>query len=373
MPMSIGTVETSHYRFPDDEPGLRLDCGAYLAPITLAYETYGRLNAAGDNAVLIAHGFTADAHAAGVDPKSGKVGWWSDMIGPGRAFDTDRYFVVASNVIGGCSGSTGPSSVDPKSGRPYACGFPMVTIRDMVEAQYRLLTALGVTTLATVSGASMGGHQALQWIVSYPGYVRSAIPIACSARLSAQNLAMSEVSRQAVLSDPDWRGGNYYGVSNPSRGLALARMAAHLTYISGRYLESEFDHRPIDDTGGYRYRIGGEFAVQEYLREEGERFVNRFDANSFLYLLQAMEYFDLTASGRTLVQAFADVRSAVLLLSFSSDWLFPVPQLAELADGLRGVGADVEHVTVETDHGHDAFLTDWLKISPIIADFLARQ
>jgi homoserine O-acetyltransferase len=241
----------------------------------------------------------------------------------------------------------------------------------MVDAQYLLLKSLGVTSLATISGASMGGMQALQWMVSYPEFVRSTIPIACSARMSAMNLAVSEISRAAIVSDPEWKDGNYYGQGFPSKGLALARMATHLTYVSSEFLEHEFGQQPWD-TGDYSYRIGGEFKVQEYLRLEGEQFVERFDANSFLYLSQAMEYFDLARKAGSLVAAFSAVKSDVLLLSFSSDWLFPVPQLSEIEMALKTVGVDVRHVTVQTSLGHDAFLTDWRKVSPIVRDFLSR-
>jgi homoserine O-acetyltransferase len=368
--MSVDTVATKFLTFAAEPPGFELESGRSLSPVTIAYETYGKLNEAGDNAILILHGFTADAHAAGIQAGTGKLGWWDDMIGPGKAFDTRRFFVVSQNVIGGCGGSTGPSSVDPATGRPYALGFPVVTIRDMVNAQYRLLTTLGVTSLAAVSGASMGGHQALQWLASYPKFVRTAIPIACSARLSAQSLALYEVARQAIMTDPDWLGGDYYGKAIPARGLAVARMGAHLTYVSEENLESDFGRRTVEGAG-YSYTIGGEFAVQAHLREEGDRFVKRFDANSYLYLSQAMEYFDLTRPTGSLTAAFESVRGRVLLLSFSSDWLFPAAQLAELEMVLRSVGASADHITIDTPFGHDAFLTDWRKISHLIAGFLA--
>lgn len=363
-------VKTQFHTFAGESDPFRLECGRSLSSVTLAYETYGRLNGAGDNAVLIVHGFTAGAHAAGIDEETGNVGWWNDMIGPGKTFDTDRYFVVSSNVLGGCCGSTGPASADPATGAPYGSAFPVVTIGDMVEAQFVLLRHLGVTSLATVSGASMGGQQALQWMAAHPDFVRSAIPIACSARLSAMALALSEVSRRAIVADPAWLGGNYYGKAFPIAGLSLARMAAHLTYISPEYLEAEFGRSPGANKA-YTYSLGGEFDVQEYLRAEGDAFVARFDPNSFLYLSQAIEYFDLTRTTGSLVNAFQRVRSRVLLLSFSSDWLFTVEQTNELEAGLREAGSDVAHVTVQTPYGHDAFLTDWQTISPSIKSFLA--
>jgi homoserine O-acetyltransferase len=247
-----------------------------------------------------------------------------------------------------------------------------VTIRDMVAAQYALVCALGVKSLASISGASMGGQQALQWIVDHPDFVRSAIPIACSARLSAMGLAISDLCRRAILEDPDWNNGNYYGRSTPKGGLAVARMMAHLTYISAAFLDVEFGRRPwINDNYVYKYELGSEFAVQHYLQDEGERFITRFDANSFLYLSQAIEYFDLTRGKRSLAAAFERVRSSVLLISFRTDWLFPVAHLRELETALREARVDVNHITVETSFGHDAFLTDWRKISPLVSEFLS--
>lgn len=363
-------VKTQSFTFAEAPELFRLECGRSLSPVTLAYETYGELNEEGDNAILIAHGFTGDAHAAGVSEESGRLGWWDLMIGPGKAFDTTRYFVVSSNVLGGCAGSTGPSSFNPSTGKPYGSAFPPVTTGDMVESQRILLKSLGVTSLASVSGSSMGGQQALQWMVTYPEFVRSAIPIACSARLSALALALCEVSRSAVTSDPEWRGGHYYGGSNPGRGLALARMAAHLTYVSEEHLEEEFG-RALDP--GCCDTMRGEFRVQSYLRAEGENFVKRFDANSFLYLSQAIEHFDLSKNAGSLAAAFTHVRSRVLLLSFTTDWLFPPTQLQELEMALREAGADVRHVTIDTSLGHDAFLTDTKDITPLISEFLARD
>ncbi|HEY3333076.1 MAG TPA: homoserine O-acetyltransferase [Capsulimonadaceae bacterium] len=357
-------VETQLYTFADTDAPFTLESGHVLSPVTLAYETYGTLNPAGDNALLIVHGFTADAHAAGVHADTGKVGWWDDMIGPGKAFDTDRFFVVSSNCIGGCKGSTGPSSVDPATSKPYGSKFPVITIRDMVDAQYRLLVHLGVKSLASVTGASMGGMQALQWLVSYPEFVRTAIPIACAARLSAMSLAMAEVSRAAILSDADWNGGDYYGKSFPAKGLALARMAAHLTYVSAEHLEAEFGRRPID-------AYAGTFGVQCELQDEGGRFVGRFDPNSFLCLSAAIENFDLAKSYGSLQAAFAPVKARVLLLSFSTDWLFPTRQLVELHESLASVGVTSQHIDIETPLGHDAFLTDWPKIHAPIVRFLA--
>ncbi len=361
--------ETKYYTFANPPDLFQLESGRQLSSVTLAYETYGILNRAGDNAILILHGFTADAHAAGVHRETGRVGWWDDMIGPGKAFDTDKYFVVCSNVLGGCSGSTGPSSMNPETGSPYGSTFPVVTIGDMVNGQYLLLRSLGVESLASVSGASMGGQQALQWMAAYPDFVRSAVPIACSARLSALGLALMEVSRQAILNDPDWLDGAYYGKAFPVKGLSLARMAAHLTYVSSEFLDLEFGRKPWTDDK-YRYKLGGEFDVQKYLRDEGQTFCSRFDPNSFLYLSQAIEYFDFGKETGSLASAFKRCKSQVLLISFRTDWLFPVAHLRELQVALHEAGKNASHITVETTNGHDAFLTDWKKISLLISEFL---
>jgi homoserine O-acetyltransferase len=363
-------VETQYFTIAKYPDSFVLESGRTISPVTLAYESYGVLNGAGDNAILIAQGFTASAHAAGIDRRTGQVGWWDQMIGPGKAFDTDLFFVISINVLGGCSGSTGPASMNPETRRPFGKTFPVVTIFDMVSAQYELLKALGVNSLASVSGASMGGQQVLQWLVTYPDFVRSAIPIACSARLSAMGLAICEVSRTAIISDPDWHDGDYYGKTLPARGLALARMAAQLTYISGDFLDTEFGRNhavPRKSTQS----IGSEFAVQQYLQDEGQAFVKRFDANSFLYLSQAIEHFDLTKGLNCLSDAFAAVTSRVMLISFTTDWLFPVSHVHEVAIAMRDQNVDVSHVTVQTTFGHDAFLTDWQKISPIISEFLS--
>jgi len=367
---SIGLVETQYYVFPQEAGEFRLSSGQILPEVTLAYETYGRLNHAGDNAILILTGFSADAHAAGRskgDPE--RIGWWDSMIGPAKAFDTNRYFVICSNVLGGCYGSTGPSSLDPATGTPYASRFPTITMQDIINAQHKLICWLGVKSLAAVSGASMGGMQALQWLVSYPDMVRGAIPIACSAKLTALALGINEVCRAAILADPDWRGGEYYGKSKPKSGLAVARMAAHLTYVSAVYLESEFGRRRIENSGESSRDLGT-FDIQGYLRDEGERFSKRFDANTFLTLFQAIEQFDLNVHEGGLEGAFAATTGRVFLLSFSTDWLFPPYQIAEIEEALRQVGAPVSHISVETPFGHDAFLTDWTKIDPLVRAFL---
>jgi homoserine O-acetyltransferase len=291
------------------------------------------------------------------------------MIGPGKAFDTDRFFVVCSNVLGGCSGSTGPTSINPQTGLPYGTSFPIISIGDIVAAQYKLLRALGVNSLAAVSGASMGGQQALQWLISYPDFVRSAVPIACAASLSALGLGLMEVSREAIMSDPEWRSGDYIGQSFPENGLRLARMIAHLSYVSSQFLDVEFGRRLAEDSAKSE-ALEAKFAIQKYLRDEGDHFIKRFDPNTFLYLSQAIEHFDLTQNVPSLAAAFERVKGRVLLLSFRTDLLFPVSGLRELETSLRDAKVDVDHITVETSFGHDAFLTDWMKISPLIAEFL---
>jgi homoserine O-acetyltransferase len=363
-------VETKYASIAEPTDEFVLACGKSIPHVAIAYETYGELNEAADNAVLICTGFTGDAHAAGEDRQTGRIGWWDDMIGCGKPFDTRRFFVVCTNVLGGCSGSTGPSSINPLTDSPYGCDFPALTIRDLVNAQHRLLTGLGVTSLVTVTGASMGGQQSLQWLISYPEFVRSAIPIACTLHLSAFGLAMCEVSRQAIVTDPDWRGGNYYGTPGPVKGLAVARMAAHLTYVGGDYLEEKYGRERLEEK---KCSIpGGEFAVQSVLHEECAKFVQRFDANSYLYLSHAIESFDLTREIETL-NTSARYSGSILLLSFSTDILFPAGQVEELGYVLQDIGAAVQHITVETTHGHDAFITEPQKIGPLIATFLCGQ
>jgi homoserine O-acetyltransferase len=355
-------VETKFFTLAREGSPFVLTSGLALEEAVIAYETYGELNSSGDNAVLICHGFTADAHAAGLlSPEGDRPGWWSDMIGAEKAFDTNRYFVISSNSLGGCKGSTGPSSINPKNGRPYGASFPDVSIEDMVCAQNRLLESLGVTRLACVTGASMGGQQALQWLVSHPEFVKTAIPIACSARLDAQGLAVSEISRRAIVTDPEWRNGDYYGHSGPLSGLAVARMAAHLTYISPQYLHA---------VHGRKRDKNGNLKVQSMMIDEGRNFIKRFDANSFLTLASAIDRFDLTNGDGSLEGVFASVGAEVLLVSFSTDVLFPSAGLVELEAAMKRDGVNVRHVQIETIYGHDAFLTDWRALSELVKDFL---
>ena len=366
---SVGIVETKSFTF--DGP-LELECGRTLGPVTLAYETYGTLNAEKDNAILIVHALSGDAHAAGYhSPEDRKPGWWDIMIGPGKAFDTDRYFVICSNIIGGCKGSTGPSSINPETGERYALSFPMITIEDMVEAQRHLIDHLGIERLYAVAGGSMGGMQVLEWAARYPEYVARAIPIATTASLSAQAIALNEVGRQAILSDPEWRGGEYYDVSTPHRGLALARMIGHITYLSEASMHEKFARR-LQDRADYSYDFATDFEVESYLKYQGDSFVKRFDANSYLYITKAMDYFDLARTHGTLEKAFEGSDADFLVISFSSDWLFPTEQSRDIIRALRRNNLNVISADVKTDYGHDAFLLEADQIGWLITHFLSN-
>jgi homoserine O-acetyltransferase len=366
---SVGVVTIQYLTFAQPPDALTLECGRELGPITLAYETYGELNARRDNAILILHAFSGDAHAAGYHAGEEKPGWWDIMVGPGKAFDTTRYFVICSNVIGGCKGSTGPSSTNPETGRPYGLSFPVVTIRDMVEAQRHLIDHLGIEKLLCVTGGSMGGMQALQWAISYPDRVALAIPIATTARSSAQQVAFDEVGRQAIESDPEWMQGDYYGKAIPHRGLALARMVAHITFLSDASMRQKFGRR-LQDKAEYGFDFVTDFEVESYLRHKGDSFVKRFDANSYLYLTKAMDYFDLSQGNGSVRAAFAGVRARFLVISFSSDWLYPSYQSKEIVSALRQNNAEVVYSELQTDAGHDAFLLESDTLGRLISSFL---
>lgn len=345
-------------RFGPDRP-LQMDCGVRLDQWQIAYQTYGALNSARSNAVLVCHALTGDQHVANSNPVTGKPGWWEVLIGPGCPIDTDRFFVICANVIGGCLGSTGPASIDPATGQPYGLGFPLVTIRDMVRAQAALVDHLGIDTLFAVVGGSMGGMQVLQWASSYPERVFAAVPLATGARHSAQNIAFHEVGRQAVMADPDWRGGRYFELGvRPSKGLAVARMGAHITYLSEAALHRKFG-RNLQDRDARTFSFDADFQVESYLRHQGSIFVERFDANAYLYLTRAMDYFDLAADhGGVLAKAFKGTRTRFCVCSFSSDWLFPTPESRAVVHALNAAGASVSFVELESDKGHDAFLLD---------------
>jgi homoserine O-acetyltransferase len=369
---SVGIVETKYLTFAAPPNEMTLECGRTLGPITLAYETYGELNDARDNAILVVHALSGDAHAAGYHhPRDKHPGWWDIMIGAGRALDTRKYFIICSNIVGGCQGSTGPSSIDPRTGRPYGLSFPMVTIRDWVDTQKVLIDHLGITRLLCVMGGSTGGMQVLQWAVSYPDMVRLAIPIATTSRLSPQAIAFNEVGRMAIQSDPNWRDGDYYGKTLPRRGLAIARMIGHITYLSDRSMHQKFG-RKLQDKSAYGYNFRTDFQVESYLRYKGDHFVNRFDANSYLYITKAMDYFDLTQANGNLEGAFAGVKAKFLIISFSSDWLFPTYMSKETASALRRAHAYVISTEIQTDYGHDAFLLESDQLSSLISNFLSQ-
>ncbi|MGZ4908809.1 MAG: homoserine O-acetyltransferase MetX [Halobacteriota archaeon] len=341
-------------------PALELDCGRTLAPVTVAYETYGQLNAARDNAILLLHALSGSAHAGFTDDK-GEPGWWHDFIGSGKALDTDEYFVICSNVIGGCSGSTGPGSINPETGRPYGLSFPVITVADMVRAQQRLIAHLGIETLASVIGGSLGGMQALQWAVDYPNLIRSAVVLAAAKRLSAQAIAFDEVGRQAIMSDPYWNNGDYYSRTPPRAGLALARMIGHITYLSEEAMHEKFG-RALKGIDGYQYGFSEDFEVESYLHYKGNKFVDRFDANSYLYITKAMDYFDLPD--------ISPITAKLLIISFSSDWLFPPVQQRALVRSLRRRSKDVTYCEVQSWHGHDAFLLAVEPLTELIPGFL---
>src|SRR5919201_6822546 len=357
-------------RFGPDQP-LKLDAGVELAPFQVAYQTYGTLNSARSNAVLICHALTGDQHAANVHPVTGKNGWWETMVGPGKPIDTDRYFVICPNVVGACMGTTGPGSINGKTGRPYGLEFPVVTIRDMVRAQAMLLDHLGIETLFAVAGGSMGAMQVLQWAVTYPQRVFAALPIAGATRHSAQNIAFHEVGRQAVMADPEWRGGRYLAeATNPRRGLAVARMAAHITYLSDAALHRKFGRR-FQDRAMPTFSFDADFEVESYLRHQGSSFVERFDANSYLYLTRAMDYFDIAADhGGVLAEAFRGTKTRFCVVSFTSDWLFPTVESRALVHALNASSARVSFAEIETDRGHDAFLLDEPELFAIVRGFL---
>jgi homoserine O-acetyltransferase len=358
------------FTFGPSQP-LALDSKRALSPFTVAYMTYGELNAHKSNAVLVCHALSLDQFAASQHPLTGKSGWWDVLIGPGKPIDTDRFFVICPNVIGGCMGSTGPADIDPGTGEPYGLNFPLVTIDDMVRAQAMLLDVLGIDEILCVVGGSMGGMQVLEWASSYADRVVSAIPIATAARHSAQNIAFHEVGRQAIIADPDWKGGTYqrYG-TRPAKGLAVARMAAHITYLSEAALQRKFG-RALQNREAISFGFGPDFQIESYLHHQGMTFVDRFDANSYLYITRAMDYFDLAADhDGSLAEAFRGTKTRFCIISFTSDWLFPTAENKRIAHALNAVAANVSFVEIETDRGHDAFLLDEPEMFATVRGFL---
>lgn len=365
---SVGIVETKYFDYPE----LKLEGGEKLQPIRLAYETYGQLNSDKSNAILIFHSLSGDAHVAGKHSKSDKKpGWWDKMIGPGKAFDTKKYFVLCINTLGGCQGSTGPSSVNPKTKKPYGLTFPQFTIKDMVKAQIPLLDHLGIKSVLATTGGSMGGMLAVQFSVSYPDRVRNVIPIATSPRTSAQNIAFNEVGRRAIIHDPNWNKGDYYGKTPPNDGLAIARMIGHITYLSDESMRKKFGRRVRGDKAFETKFSDPQFEVESYLRHKGVTFTERFDANTYLYITKAIDLFNLDdEGGGSLLQALARCRSRFLIIYFKSDWLFPEYQTLELVDALKDNAANVSYRVIDSTYGHDAFLLEVDELTKTITNFL---
>jgi homoserine O-acetyltransferase len=359
-------VETQAVSFES----LALDCGETLAPVEVAFQTYGAPNEDKSNAVLILHAFTGDAHAAGISRKSGKPGWWDSMIGPGKAFDTDKYWIVCSNVLGGCAGTTGPSSTNPETGKPYAMEFPVITIADMVRLQKMLVDWLGIPKLLGVAGGSMGAMQSLQWAVDYPEMVAASMPIAGTWRHSAQQIAFNEVGRHAIMGDPGWKNGEYYGTVGPTHGLSVARMIGHITYMSDESMREKFG-RQLREKERFGYDFNIDFEVESYLRYRGNQFVGRFDANSYLYITKALDYFDVSNGRESLAAALEKTTARFLLISFTSDWLYPSYQSKEIVAALRSRNRDVSYVELPSNYGHDAFLVEVGEQTEVVRGFLA--
>ncbi|GIM89638.1 homoserine O-acetyltransferase MetX [Paractinoplanes toevensis] len=387
MAGSVGSVDT---RFLDLPAPLALDCGRELRSVRVAYETYGTLSPERDNVILVCHALSGDAHAAGLsstpaeagtrdgfaaesrDGAAGKaLGWWDGMIGPGKAFDTDHFYVVSTNLLGGCRGTTGPSSINPETGRPYGSDFPVVTVADMVRCERAFLDVLGIERLAAVAGGSLGGMQALQWAVSYPDQVDAIVVIASTHGLHPQGVAWNSIARESIMRDPAWQDGHYYGTgSTPDAGMGVARMVGHITYLSGPALEDRFARR-LQFADDIRYTLREpEFEVESYLRYQANSFVKRFDANTYLYLSRALTYFDVARGHKSLAEAFAEVEARTLLIAFSSDWLYPPAASAEIEEALREAGKPVEYHLIDAPYGHDCFLLEEARQTPIVRRFL---
>lgn len=367
-------VEKQYFTFAEPPNRMVLENGSELGPVTIAYETFGTLSPKKDNAVLIAHAFSGDSHAAGYyadDEERLKPGWWDSVVGPGKGIDTNKYFVICSNILGSCKGSTGPASINPETGAPYGLEFPMVTIGDMVKAQKLLMAHLGITQLHSVIGGSVGGMQVLEWCIRYPEMVRSAVPLATTMRHSAMAIAFNEIARQAILADPNWNRGNYYTATPPHTGLAVARMVGHVTYLSDEAMRRKFGRR-LQDREDFSYGMDIDFEVENYLRYQGSKFVRRFDANSLLYITKASDYFDLTSGTAkgSAERAFSRSNAKFLVISYTSDWLYPTYQSRELVKTLKRAGRDVSFCEIEADAGHDAFLIDDERLRNLLKGFL---
>jgi len=362
---SVGIVRTEYFSFN----GITLESGEKFGPLTLAYETYGALNEKKSNAILILHALSGDAHAAGIHEGQNNPGWWDSMIGPGKAFDTDKYFVICSNVLGGCKGSSGPSSINPKTNRPYALDFPLISIGDMVNTQKQLIDFLGIEKLLTVVGGSMGGMQALSWLVKYPKKIRSIIPIATAIKHSPQQIAFNEVGRQAIMADENWKNGNYYEGPLPAKGLAVARMIGHITYMSDISMAEKFGRQKKNNAQPFKFTA--DFEVEGYLRYRGDNFVKRFDANTYLYITKALDNFD-ASKGRPFHEVLEGVEAKALVIAFKSDWLYPAYQSKEIAKACKLSGIDATYCEVDSTYGHDAFLLEIEEETHLISHFLKK-
>lgn len=370
---SVGLVERQYLTIRDEDDPIVLDNRQTLPEVTVCYETYGTLNASGDNAILVCHGLTGSSHAAGrYQPDSKYAGYWDPLIGPGKVFDTDRFFVVAPNILGGCRGTTGPASTNPATGRPYGLDFPIVTVRDMVRVQRRLIDALGVKHLRMVVGGSMGGMQALEWGVTYPGMTDAIAPIASCARSTAQGIAFNECMRRAIMLDPNWRKGEYYDGDAPSGGLALARMIGTITYLSDPIMQTMFGRKGAMEQSSIEHDLHARFDVERYLHDEGEKLVRRFDANSYLYISRAIDLHDISRGYGSLDAAYRRIQSRVLLIGIRSDILFYPHHIAEMDERLRAIGIDSHYWEMDSEYGHDAFLVEQEKMIPTLTDFVAR-
>ena len=362
---SVGTVKTQTFTFDS----FKLESGEKFGPVILAYETYGVLNKDKSNAILITHALSGDAHAAGVHEGQDNPGWWDEFIGPAKAFDTDKYFVICSNILGGCKGSTGPGSINPKTAKPYALDFPLITINDIVNAQKRLVDHLGIEKLLSVVGGSMGGQQALSWLVNYPQNLRSVVPIATTIKHSPQQIAFNEVGRQAIMADAHWKSGNYYEGPVPSKGLAVARMIGHITYMSDTSMAEKFGRTKKDV--GETFKFTADFEVEGYLRYRGDNFVKRFDANSYLYITKAMDNFD-ASGGRRFEEVLEGTKVKVLVISFKSDWLYPGYQSKEIVKACKLAGVETTYCEIASTYGHDAFLLEVEEETHLIKHFLKK-
>jgi homoserine O-acetyltransferase len=372
--LSIGLVEKKLYSFADPLDEMILESGASLGPVTIAYELYGNLNSSRSNVILVDHALSGDSHAAGYYHKDDtKPGWWEIMIGPGKGIDTNKYFVICSNILGSCMGSTGPSSINPKTNNPYGLSFPVVTIGDMVKAQKALMDHLGINTILSIIGGSIGGMQVLEWCVRYPEMVVSAIPLATTMKHSALSIAFNEVARQAIMADPNWNKGEYYSKSRPDLGLAVARMIGHITYLSDEAMRHKFGRR-LQEKSDFSFNFNADFKVESYLRYQGTRFVERFDANSFLYITKAGDYFDLENQhgAGSAVEAFSKARAKFLVLSFTSDWLYPTYQSKAMVQEIKKNGLDVSFCEIDAEWGHDAFLLPNRRLTSLVKGFLNR-